>query len=96
MSMPKKTISTVDELIDTLGGPTAIARWLGIKQSAVSNWRLPTRPGIPAGWHLRLYREAKARGFEIADEVFETDAVGRPNIEPPKKKANGGVAHRAA
>lgn len=59
-------ISTVRDLIDALGGPTAVSQWAGYEHvSAVSNWE--TR-GIPTGFHMRLALEARRRGFTISPE----------------------------
>ena len=80
----EKKIVTVDRLINALGGPTAVGKWLGIKQSAVSNWSL--RGEIPPGWHLRLYMEAQKRGFRVDDELFGLEVVGRPAVGSAKKK----------
>ncbi len=69
--MTMKILSTIDDVIDEMGGPTAIAAWLNISQSAVSNWRI--RNEIPMGWHYRLARHAERLGMRIDDAVFNLD-----------------------
>lgn len=64
-----KTVFTIRELVEELGGPTEVARWGGIgSASAVCNWI--ERNTIPPAWHLRLLIEASKREFSIAPEVF--------------------------
>lgn len=54
---------TPSELIDSLGGTTAVAKLCGLKNpQAVSNWR---RNGIPAGW-LRFLESVSSRDDERA------------------------------
>lgn len=69
--MKHDTIRTVDDLIDAFGGNSILAEWLGIGDTAVSNWR--DRKSIPSGWHLRLYLEAEARGLSIDPRLFGMD-----------------------
>lgn len=61
-------LHTIDELIDFLGGNTALAEMLGIDQSAVSQWKI--RRQIGSGWHLRLLSEVRARGADVHPSVF--------------------------
>ncbi len=56
-------IRTVRELIDFLGGNTAVGKMLGIGQPAVAQWTI--RNDVPGGWHLRLIAEVHARGGSI-------------------------------
>jgi hypothetical protein len=64
-------INSIDELVDALGGPKAIATWLGISQAAVSLWK--SRGHIPPGWHIRLYAAALRRGKSVNPAVFGID-----------------------
>lgn len=78
--MKRETLKTVDELIDAFGGNSVLADWLGIGDTAVSNWR--DRKSIPSGWHLRLYLEAESRGLSIDPKLFGLEAwplTRRPN-----------------
>lgn len=63
-----KHLRTIDELIAALGGVTEVAKWAGVGKTAVSNWS--ARELIPPGWHLRLFAEAKARGYSVDPVVF--------------------------
>lgn len=48
------------ELIELLGGATAVARRLGVEPNRVNNWK---RRGIPAEHHLSLWRMAILAGL---------------------------------
>lgn len=67
----KTMITTIDELIDAFGGPTALAALLRIKQPAVSKWSMNNE--IPRGWHHPLSRMAEARGLTVHDSVWGLD-----------------------
>lgn len=56
-------ITSIDELIEALGGDTAVASELGISQPAVANWKV--RGEIPGGWHMRLFARVTARGMTM-------------------------------
>lgn len=86
-----KSLHTVDEVIDALGGHKrpadnnkSVAAWLGIGTSAVCNWR--DRASIPPGYHLKFYREAQKLGFEIAPSVLSLDSC---EASPAAKKKSG-------
>lgn len=57
----------MEQLITDLGGPTAIAKELGVKPNAVSNWR---RRGIP--WKVRpaLARMAADRAVALPSDFW--------------------------
>lgn len=63
-----KQITTIPELIDALGGDTAVADMLGISQSAVAHWKL--RNQIASGWHMRLLSELIERDYRVDKKVF--------------------------
>lgn len=79
-------VNSIGELVWAFGGDTEVARWLGITQPAVANWKV--RSQIPPGWHLRLWARAKREGRSVNPAIFgfdvddpEVDAVsirGRP------------------
>lgn len=72
-----KTLRTVDEVIEQLGGVSQTARHLGVTPSAVSQWKTARR--IPAVWYRRLRREfLEGRDMLIDDAVFDFR-----DIEPP-------------
>lgn len=78
-------ICSVSDLIDGLGGTTAVAEWASVDMSAVSHWR---RGGIPAGWHYRLFRECERRGLDVDFDAVFGDCLARP----PKVEADAGAA----
>lgn len=62
-----KTIETVSDLVAAFGGTGAMAEWLDVGPSTVSNWK--ALGFIPNGYHLRIYLECQARGIDIAPSV---------------------------
>lgn len=62
------TLESIQDVIDALGGPSALADMLDVTQQAVSMWKV--RGEIPAGWHYRLHVEALRRGHQIDPAVF--------------------------
>ncbi len=73
-----KKIDTIASLVDALGGPSAVADWLGISQSAVSNWIM--RDEIPPGWHLRLYLKSEELGWRVDPRLFGLASIFRSNV----------------
>lgn len=61
-------IETIDDLIDELGGTTAVAKRCDIAPEAVSNWK--RRGQIATGWHMRLAADVKRKGKMIHPDVF--------------------------
>lgn len=61
-------IETATDLIDALGGTSAVAEQLGASQSAVSNWR---NRGVPAWARLPLARECERRGLPVDPDLFD-------------------------
>ncbi len=62
-------ISSIEELIEALGGTSAVARFCEYESdSGVSNWK--ARGFIPPAWHLRLLLELSKRGCTVAPSVF--------------------------
>lgn len=70
-------ITSVDALIDALGGTSATARLAGVGPSAVSNWR---KTGLPdrASLHSRIRREAAHRGIRVDEALFASPIVPPP------------------
>lgn len=87
-------IDTIDDLVDRLGGDTAVADWLGISQPAVANWK--ARQCIGSGWHLRIYARVREMGLSINPAVFgltEEEARGLwQRSRPSKSTATATVA----
>jgi hypothetical protein len=77
-----KTLHTVDEVVDALGGTKKAAEHLGLRMSAISNWRRARR--IPGGWHKLLRRDFLDRDMLIDDSVFDdpppTRRTGAPHV----------------
>ncbi len=59
---------TIRELIQALGGSASVARLLGVRISAVSNWI--ARGRIPPRWFLRISKECRRLGIELDEAVF--------------------------
>jgi hypothetical protein len=65
-----RTLTTVDEVIEVLGGTNKAARHLGVTSPAVSQWRAARR--IPAQWYRRLRREfLEDRDMILDDSLFD-------------------------
>ena len=63
------------ELIASLGGPTAVASALGQKPNAVSNW---INRGIPLRWRPAVAELARRRGVKVpADFIASSQATER-------------------
>lgn len=61
----------MEQLIDDLGGNTALAKELGLTPHAISNWR---KRGIP--WRMRpaLARMADAQGLPLPSDFWDEAA----------------------
>ena len=72
----------VSDVMDALGGSSAVARMFGVVPNAVSNWKAAAR--FPRRWHLRIWREGQARGIDYDPEPLpERDTACPPRGEPP-------------
>lgn len=80
----KRTLTTVEEVINALGGPTATGKWLGIGQNAVSMWK--TR-GIAPGWHFRVYLRLRRKGMDVDPSVFGIEDFDDLNGKRGTKRA---------
>lgn len=56
---------TDNQLIDALGGPTAVARMLGIRTPSVSGWNQ-----IPIDRKIRLAVIAEDKGISTRKDIF--------------------------
>lgn len=63
-------ILTVSGVITAFGGTGATARIFGVGDSAVSNWKAFDH--FPDRLHYRIAREAKIRGINISEKLFDT------------------------
>lgn len=58
------------EIIEALGGASAVADLIGAGQpQVVSNWKNPAR-GIPARWRPRIVALARLRGLALDEDRF--------------------------
>lgn len=63
-----KQVKTAVEAISVLGGPTAVARMLGIKNSRVVwNWRVR---GLPPESFVALQAALKSKGFSAPTSLW--------------------------
>lgn len=60
--------STASEVIDRLGGSTAVARALNTTQPRVANWKMRGR--IPPEMFIRVREHARAASFAVAPAAF--------------------------
>lgn len=61
-------LKTVDDIIEKLGGPTALAKLTGRKAQHVNNWRVAKR--LPANTFLVLRKELEARELSAPAELW--------------------------
>ena len=89
MRCDDKMITTVGALVETLGGTAAIAEWLDVEMSAVSNWKRDNH--LPAGWHLRFWLEIERRGLPVSRRIFglpdDTGDMSRPLARTRRRRA---------
>ncbi|MCB1884632.1 MAG: hypothetical protein KDG89_11680 [Geminicoccaceae bacterium] len=65
------------DIIDQLGGVSAVARALGVGHSAVSNWRAGK---FPDGAKYQVLVLARQKGLDISPEDLEKPLVHRPRV----------------
>lgn len=70
---------SVAEIIDDLGGTTAVAEAVGVAAPVVSNWR--ARDRIPADRWAALVDLARSRGKSITFETFAELAAKPQAVE---------------
>lgn len=73
-----REIATIDDVIDQLGGTSAVARLTGRPAQAVSNWR--RRGKAPPEAYLIISRALSERGLSVPLHVLGMD-------EPPMEKS---------
>lgn len=56
-----------NEIIDTLGGTSALAEKLKVSLPTVSNWK---KRGIPARWRPTILNILRAKGTKIDENKF--------------------------
>jgi len=62
-------ITTIEQLIDELGGASKAAEWAGCGYTGIRNWM--DRQYIPPSRHLRLILWLRARGKTFDPALFE-------------------------
>jgi hypothetical protein len=67
------TLTTVESVVEALGGTKATAEWSGLGMPAVSNWI--ARGWIPPEWYLALSAELESRGFKVDPALFRHKPV---------------------
>ena len=82
-------ITTIDELIDRLGGPGELAEAFGVSDSAICNWAY--RQFIPPSWHVRLLYELRIRNLTADPALFEATEEQFAVLFPPRKARSGNV-----
>ncbi len=65
-------LKTPQEVIKALGGNKNLANELGVKSSAVSNWK---RDGFPASKHYQLYQLCKTNGLSVDTALFGGESI---------------------
>lgn len=88
-------ITTIEDLIDALGGDTVVASEFGISQPAVNQWK--ARGEIPGGWHLRIWAWAKRLRLSVDPVVFGlSDREAEDLFGPLRPKQRRGAYQPAA
>lgn len=62
-------------IIQKLGGPTAVAKIVGVHRTRVSNWKRPRAKGgtdgMVPGWHVgKLLEHAATHGVDLSAQDF--------------------------
>jgi hypothetical protein len=70
----------VVSIVKRFGGQSALARLLGIRQSAVAYW--VKKSNIPAKWHRRLLEVAAREGVVLNPQELSEIPISAPAIEP--------------
>ena len=85
--MPNR-IETVTHLVAAFGGTSALAAWLDVVPSTVSNWN--DQDFIPTGWHLRIYLECQRKGLHVSPKLFGLEDAHEEVKRKPRPKARTG------
>ena len=76
-----RQLSTVEEVVQEMGGISAAAAWAGIGYTGVHNWI--DRGYIPPAWHWELETYMRDRGAVISADVF--GAAHRRDARPRRQ-----------
>jgi hypothetical protein len=91
-----QSISTAKQAIDALGGPKAVATWLGTSPDAVLMMR--HRGNIARGYHLHFWVTLKSMGLAIEPSLFGLDTFDEllmPQLRMRKGRNTRGLARVA-
>jgi phosphopantothenoylcysteine decarboxylase/phosphopantothenate--cysteine ligase len=72
-------MSSIDEIIEQLGGPSAVQILLGVGSSAVSNYRL--RGAFPEYARVKIWQALKARGLQVDPETLNIIGAAAPSTQ---------------
>lgn len=84
--MSKSPIETIGDLVAAFGGTGALASWLDVVPSCVSNWK--QEGAIPRGYHLTIYLESKKRGLELHPRIFGFRKWPHEDGDPPRRRVS--------
>jgi hypothetical protein len=84
-------LTSVDAIVEALGGPAATAAILDVVPSAISNWK---RRGIPPGSFLLLEKALVARGKSKPSHGLLKFPEPKPKKSTPKARGRNAVATR--
>ena len=73
------------DLIDALGGATAVAGALGLRRNTVNMWKI--RQNIPPEYYLPVWKLAIASGVEWAPPQAEGFALVPADVSPSRSAA---------
>jgi hypothetical protein len=76
MANHRKTVRTVSDVLKALGGLAGAAKFCGVGQSCVANWK--AAGVIPSGWHLRMYLHLEHQGYIVLPSAFGVDVDELP------------------
>lgn len=62
------SITSINHLLDALGGDAEIASKYGVSKNCVSMWRV--RQHISNAFHLRIFADARRKGLDVCPSIF--------------------------
>jgi hypothetical protein len=78
MTRKSAELETVADVIDAFGGLKAMCKIFGGGPSKFCNWKATGE--FPEKMHMRIYREARKRGLNVADHL-----IGGEQEEPQRE-----------
>ncbi len=76
--MTKNALFSTDEVIDALGGTSAVGRLLSRRPQAVHNWRGRMRGKFPPETFLILMEELRRNGYSAPSALW--------GLQPPRRR----------